>query len=300
MPSLRALLLLAALPLSTSAAATSTDAPAEVALRGKVTALEEQLNNSLANYTQLSAENARLRADVERGRNELAELSAQLRAALEQARQAQDALAQATNDLAAQKQARIRAEQFAEAARAQISAVIDRGASTPSSGPSNTGGSAPGTNSPAALPATDSKLRQAKSPPADSLPGSDMRSGANARPKGTSPAPSAPPASPNTTPPTKSAGANTKATPPTAKAAPTRPEQHVEPSTSPIEPAPKPDTPPTARGRVHVVKAGETLEKIAERYYGSASEWFRVFSANEAQFAGGKGLHAGMELSVPE
>lgn len=56
---------------------------------------------------------------------------------------------------------------------------------------------------------------------------------------------------------------------------------------------------PAAVPRTHVVVAGDTLESIAARYYGSAAEWRLLYDANPALAAGGV-LVAGMQLVVPE
>ena len=62
----------------------------------------------------------------------------------------------------------------------------------------------------------------------------------------------------------------------------------------------KPAAPSTPDVRVHVVKAGDTLETIAKKYYGDPARWTRIYSANNAQLSGGRPLKAGMELEIPE
>ncbi len=58
---------------------------------------------------------------------------------------------------------------------------------------------------------------------------------------------------------------------------------------------------PAAKGpRRHVVRTGDTLEKIARQYYGVSERWSTVYDANAALLANGKPLQAGMELVIPE
>jgi nucleoid-associated protein YgaU len=49
----------------------------------------------------------------------------------------------------------------------------------------------------------------------------------------------------------------------------------------------------------HTVKAGETLETIAERYYGDASKWRTISDANRARLRLDGMLDAGTELDIP-
>lgn len=60
--------------------------------------------------------------------------------------------------------------------------------------------------------------------------------------------------------------------------------------------------PPQTAGarRTHIVEAGETLEKIAQKYYGDPQKWLRVYSANETLLRDGQAMRAGMELTIPE
>ncbi len=60
------------------------------------------------------------------------------------------------------------------------------------------------------------------------------------------------------------------------------------------EPAPR-----AAEPRTYVVLAGDTLEKIAVKVYGSADAWGRIYDAN-APALGQGGLKAGMQLTIPE
>lgn len=52
--------------------------------------------------------------------------------------------------------------------------------------------------------------------------------------------------------------------------------------------------------RRHLVKSGDSLEKIARNYYGSAERWRAVYDANQALLKDGQALRIGMELILPE
>jgi nucleoid-associated protein YgaU len=52
--------------------------------------------------------------------------------------------------------------------------------------------------------------------------------------------------------------------------------------------------------RIHVVAAGDTLERIAKKYYGDPGKWNLIYFANNAQLSGGRPLKPGMELEIPE
>jgi nucleoid-associated protein YgaU len=52
--------------------------------------------------------------------------------------------------------------------------------------------------------------------------------------------------------------------------------------------------------RIHVVQATDTLEKIAQKYYGDPARWRTIYFANNAQLSGGRPLKPGMQLEVPK
>ncbi|MSU25591.1 MAG: LysM domain-containing protein [Opitutus sp.] len=61
-------------------------------------------------------------------------------------------------------------------------------------------------------------------------------------------------------------------------------------------------TPPVAspaEPRIHVVRVGDTLEKIAKQYYGSSDRWRTIYTVNNALLSGGRPLKPGMELEIP-
>lgn len=69
------------------------------------------------------------------------------------------------------------------------------------------------------------------------------------------------------------------------------------PATS--QPANPPPKPLPAVGRRHVVSQGETLYKIAQRYYGSGSKWPQILEANRDVLTNENAVRAGMELKIP-
>lgn len=57
---------------------------------------------------------------------------------------------------------------------------------------------------------------------------------------------------------------------------------------------------PKLPGRTHRVQAGDTLEKIAGKYYNAPDQWRALYSANHELLGGGRPLRPGMELQIPE
>lgn len=51
--------------------------------------------------------------------------------------------------------------------------------------------------------------------------------------------------------------------------------------------------------RQHVVKEGETLESIADRYYGDATKWKLILDANRGRLPLDGAMPAGLELDIP-
>jgi nucleoid-associated protein YgaU len=52
--------------------------------------------------------------------------------------------------------------------------------------------------------------------------------------------------------------------------------------------------------RTHVVAAGETIEALAEKYYGSADQWPAIYVANRAVLDDSHAPKPGTELTIPE
>lgn len=59
------------------------------------------------------------------------------------------------------------------------------------------------------------------------------------------------------------------------------------------------DLPPASVGQTHTVTKGDTLSKIAIRYYGKASLWRRVYDANRGAIDSPDKLKVGSVLTIP-
>ena len=64
------------------------------------------------------------------------------------------------------------------------------------------------------------------------------------------------------------------------------------------EPAPAPE--PVAEERVYEVVAGDTLGAIAQKYYGRASEYMKIFEANRDILDNPDLIKVGQKLKIPE
>jgi nucleoid-associated protein YgaU len=71
----------------------------------------------------------------------------------------------------------------------------------------------------------------------------------------------------------------------------------------PAAPAPLPDlgpkAAPTAQEQIYTVVAGDSLSKIAKRYYGDANKWPRIHEANRDQIKNPDLIHPGQRLKIP-
>ncbi|HZH42850.1 MAG TPA: LysM peptidoglycan-binding domain-containing protein [Lysobacter sp.] len=55
-----------------------------------------------------------------------------------------------------------------------------------------------------------------------------------------------------------------------------------------------------ASARTYVVRSGDTLSEIAERFYGRASRWRALFEANRDRIDDPDRIFPGQELRIPE
>jgi len=101
------------------------------------------------------------------------------------------------------------------------------------------------------------------------------------------------------------APAETTSVPPTRRASLFNPTS-TGPAGAAARPAPTGRTaattavnPPAAPGRRHVVAQGDTLYKIAQRYYGSGSKWPEILEANRDVLKNENAVRPGMELRIP-
>jgi nucleoid-associated protein YgaU len=61
--------------------------------------------------------------------------------------------------------------------------------------------------------------------------------------------------------------------------------------------APKPAAPPPER---YTVVAGDSLSKIAKRFYGDAQQWRQIYDANRQQVKDPDLIQPGWKLRIPE
>jgi nucleoid-associated protein YgaU len=66
------------------------------------------------------------------------------------------------------------------------------------------------------------------------------------------------------------------------------------------EPEPAPEPAPVADERVYEVVAGDTLGAIAQKYYGKASEYMKIFEANRDILDNPDLIKVGQKLKIPE
>ena len=59
------------------------------------------------------------------------------------------------------------------------------------------------------------------------------------------------------------------------------------------------DVTPSASGKTHTVKSGDTLSAIAQKHYGKASRWRAIFDANRDQIDNPDLIHPGQVLKIP-
>ena len=71
----------------------------------------------------------------------------------------------------------------------------------------------------------------------------------------------------------------------------------AEPAAAPA-PAPGP-TATTGAEQTYTVVSGDSLSKIAKRYYGDANQWPRIHEANRDQIKNPDLIHPGQKLRIP-
>jgi nucleoid-associated protein YgaU len=64
-------------------------------------------------------------------------------------------------------------------------------------------------------------------------------------------------------------------------------------------PNPGPATGTTGHEETYVVVSGDSLSKIAKRYYGDANKWPRIHEANRDQIKNPDLIHPGQRLKIP-
>ena len=54
------------------------------------------------------------------------------------------------------------------------------------------------------------------------------------------------------------------------------------------------------QSRTYTVKAGDSLSKISQQFYGSANQYMKIFEANRDTLSDPNKIQAGQELKIPE
>ena len=60
-----------------------------------------------------------------------------------------------------------------------------------------------------------------------------------------------------------------------------------------------PPPPAAPQAERYTVVAGDSLSKIAKKYYGDASQWERIFEANRDQIENPDRIQPGWKLAIP-
>jgi LysM repeat protein len=66
------------------------------------------------------------------------------------------------------------------------------------------------------------------------------------------------------------------------------------------KPAPAPPPPPKPLERIHEVVAGESLSKIALKYYGNGNKYMKIFEANRDILSNPDLIKPGQKLRIPD
>jgi nucleoid-associated protein YgaU len=66
------------------------------------------------------------------------------------------------------------------------------------------------------------------------------------------------------------------------------------------EPETSPSPPPATEERIYEVVAGDTLGAIAQKYYGKASDYMKIFEANRDILDNPDLIKVGQKLKIPE
>jgi len=93
-------------------------------------------------------------------------------------------------------------------------------------------------------------------------------------------------------------GDKSKAPPPVpAKPKPKADFSNVKTGSSSTAPPP---APAAAAERIYVVKAGDSLSKIAKTQYGNANQWKKIYEANKDVIKNPDLIQPGWKLRIPE
>jgi nucleoid-associated protein YgaU len=71
-------------------------------------------------------------------------------------------------------------------------------------------------------------------------------------------------------------------------------------STAPSAQAQQGGPAPQGAGRMYSVQPGDSLSKIAKKFYGNANDWKRIFEANRDRIKNPDLIQPGWTLKIPE
>jgi nucleoid-associated protein YgaU len=71
-------------------------------------------------------------------------------------------------------------------------------------------------------------------------------------------------------------------------------------STAPSAQAQQGGPAPESGGRMYSVQPGDSLSKIAKKFYGNANDWKRIFEANRDRIKNPDVIQPGWTLKIPE
>jgi nucleoid-associated protein YgaU len=79
-----------------------------------------------------------------------------------------------------------------------------------------------------------------------------------------------------------------------------RPKQTLVQTKSPAKPAPKTTAPATeSKHQIYHVVSGDTLSRIASKFYGDPAKWDAIFQANKDRMRTANDLREGQTLVIP-
>ena len=79
----------------------------------------------------------------------------------------------------------------------------------------------------------------------------------------------------------------------------TEPEESIPPIVESPESESVSVSAPEAAGTTYVVQKGDTLEKIAKKFYGSPKKWYRIYKANKGTLKAPDRIRPGQKLVIP-
>jgi nucleoid-associated protein YgaU len=87
---------------------------------------------------------------------------------------------------------------------------------------------------------------------------------------------------------------------PPAPPKPAPPVAKPKPPVHHLLPAPKPPPPKPPAPKIYTVAAGDSLWKIAQKFYGNGALWTQIYNANKAAVGANPNLiHVGLRLVIP-